>query len=320
MTVSTQEDALNILGLGQSATKFEIKARYLEMAKKYHPDSNVTAPEDIREFCATTFAEASAAYACLTENPPQVPRPDETRRDVRSELRLHKPPQEKDVYGRVYGRIPPLSLGPKAFRFEISDPVNLVAAVSVGPGILQLRWQESSGREFGMRCICAGAMHRRMFESNPFRFYMLQDLESNERRTALVRNDCTGDFWAPWPGLWSLFPFWSCWNGPKFMEMWEATFPGVLVPESEFFGPRYRSWNWELKQLLGDGLRYVVHWYLADLFGFDAKKADAVRRHTRQVCADALATHTKLTKREITKLGFELQADRVRNKDWELSF
>lgn len=57
------EHALKVLGLGAGATEAEIKARWRELARKYHPDTN-RHPSALKR-----FQELQAAYATLQSQP-----------------------------------------------------------------------------------------------------------------------------------------------------------------------------------------------------------------------------------------------------------
>ena len=57
------KDYYRILGISRSATAEEIKAAYLRLAKKFHPDVNA----DCAEWAAGMFKECGEAYAVLSE-------------------------------------------------------------------------------------------------------------------------------------------------------------------------------------------------------------------------------------------------------------
>lgn len=59
MTYQDLQDALKLLGLGERASLAEIKTRYRQLAKKYHPDRNQQSPEP------TEIRQLNAAYTLL---------------------------------------------------------------------------------------------------------------------------------------------------------------------------------------------------------------------------------------------------------------
>lgn len=57
------KDFYHILGISRSASSEEIKAAYLRLAKKFHPDVNA----DCKEWAEGMFKEVSQAYECLID-------------------------------------------------------------------------------------------------------------------------------------------------------------------------------------------------------------------------------------------------------------
>lgn len=60
-------DPYHILGLSYPSTKEEIRARYLELAKKHHPDKLAHLPEDERKENEETFKKITVAYELLNK-------------------------------------------------------------------------------------------------------------------------------------------------------------------------------------------------------------------------------------------------------------
>lgn len=60
----TLKEARNILGLGETATRQEIKAAYRRAARRWHPDR---APEGAEEERRTRMQQVNAAYQRLKE-------------------------------------------------------------------------------------------------------------------------------------------------------------------------------------------------------------------------------------------------------------
>jgi|GEM_PF-2058125 len=58
-------DALSTLGVTKSAAPDEIKKRYRELSRKYHPDSHATANDALKELAAERFAKIAAAHDLL---------------------------------------------------------------------------------------------------------------------------------------------------------------------------------------------------------------------------------------------------------------
>ncbi len=58
-------DARLTLGIHEGATPGEIRKRYLELSRKYHPDSHASADETLKELAAERFAKIAAAYDLL---------------------------------------------------------------------------------------------------------------------------------------------------------------------------------------------------------------------------------------------------------------
>jgi molecular chaperone DnaJ len=58
-----QRDLYDILGVGKSAEKSEVKKAYYKLAKKCHPDTNKDDPE-----AAKKFNEITAAYEVLADD------------------------------------------------------------------------------------------------------------------------------------------------------------------------------------------------------------------------------------------------------------
>eukprot|EP00924_Labyrinthula_sp_SR-Ha-C_P003840 augustus_masked-scaffold_3-processed-gene-6.61-mRNA-1 protein AED:0.46 eAED:0.47 QI:0/-1/0/1/-1/1/1/0/196 len=61
-------DPYEVLGVGQFANKDEIKKRYYQLAKKYHPDLSQGASKAERERNAEKFKQVSWAYEYLTKD------------------------------------------------------------------------------------------------------------------------------------------------------------------------------------------------------------------------------------------------------------
>lgn len=57
--------ARGILGVSPEATQEEIKERYREMSRRYHPDKHASADEALRELASERFAAISSAYSQL---------------------------------------------------------------------------------------------------------------------------------------------------------------------------------------------------------------------------------------------------------------
>jgi curved DNA-binding protein CbpA len=57
------KDYYRILGVERSATAETVKAAYLRLAKKFHPDVN----PDCKDWAAVMFKEAQEAYECLSD-------------------------------------------------------------------------------------------------------------------------------------------------------------------------------------------------------------------------------------------------------------
>lgn len=57
-----------ILGVSSTATKDEIKKKYRECAKKFHPDRFATAPESEKQKAEKTFREINDAYSILSDD------------------------------------------------------------------------------------------------------------------------------------------------------------------------------------------------------------------------------------------------------------
>ena len=62
MPVKTGRDYYDILGVTRTASLEEIKKRYRELARQFHPDVNPDNPEAARR-----FAEISEAYRTLSD-------------------------------------------------------------------------------------------------------------------------------------------------------------------------------------------------------------------------------------------------------------
>lgn len=60
-------DPYHILGLSYPSTKEEIRSRYLELAKKHHPDKLAHLPEDERRMHEETFKKITVAYELLNK-------------------------------------------------------------------------------------------------------------------------------------------------------------------------------------------------------------------------------------------------------------
>lgn len=65
LTSSDKRSHYEILGLGVRATASEIKQRYYELSKKYHPDRNRAAPADERRSVAKKYNRIKEAYEVL---------------------------------------------------------------------------------------------------------------------------------------------------------------------------------------------------------------------------------------------------------------
>lgn len=57
--------ARETLGVTQTATQQEIKRKYKELSRKFHPDSHSTESDTLRELAAEKFAQVAAAYDTL---------------------------------------------------------------------------------------------------------------------------------------------------------------------------------------------------------------------------------------------------------------
>lgn len=57
-----------ILGVSSKATKEEIKKRYRECAKKFHPDKFATSPDFEKQKAEKTFREINEAYSILSDD------------------------------------------------------------------------------------------------------------------------------------------------------------------------------------------------------------------------------------------------------------
>jgi DnaJ-domain-containing protein 1 len=57
--------AREALGVTTTATQHEIKQKYKELSRKYHPDTHSTANETLKELTAVKFAQVTAAYDTL---------------------------------------------------------------------------------------------------------------------------------------------------------------------------------------------------------------------------------------------------------------
>jgi len=64
-TASSPECLYRVLGVSRSATKSQIKAAYMALAKKYHPDRAITDDEDKKKEAHDRFAGISAAFDTL---------------------------------------------------------------------------------------------------------------------------------------------------------------------------------------------------------------------------------------------------------------
>lgn len=62
------KDLYKILGVSSSATKDEIKKRYREFAKKFHPDRFATASESEKKRAEESFREINEAYSILSDD------------------------------------------------------------------------------------------------------------------------------------------------------------------------------------------------------------------------------------------------------------
>src|SRR4051794_10320590 len=58
----------DVLGVSPTSTQKEIKAKYLELAKKYHPDAVVSKTEAERELVTKKFQEIQSAYQVLSKD------------------------------------------------------------------------------------------------------------------------------------------------------------------------------------------------------------------------------------------------------------
>jgi hypothetical protein len=152
-------------------------------------------------------------------------------------------------YGRVNGRIPPLSLGPKVFNIEFADDCYLEGYNRVGDRtVTQWAQQTDTGLKrigfadylepcYGDDSHCKGERHFIM---------MMRDVETDVAYKALTYNAERGDAGPKFVscGVWDLFPWWWQYHmqtsNPlqpwKIEYMWERDHPGREMPPRTYFG------------------------------------------------------------------------------------
>lgn len=72
-TSSSEPDPLTVLGVPAAATPEEIRAAYLALAARYHPDQHHGNP--LSELASARMAEINRAYATLSRPPGRASRP-----------------------------------------------------------------------------------------------------------------------------------------------------------------------------------------------------------------------------------------------------
>ena len=94
-------DYYAFFGLPQNASLADIKKKYIEMARKYHPDKFRNIPSDIREKAYEITKRANEAYSVLTNPSRKViydkmlkENPDAKRFDFRIKVSYHETPED----------------------------------------------------------------------------------------------------------------------------------------------------------------------------------------------------------------------------------
>lgn len=76
-----------VLGVSSTATKDEIKKKYRECTKKFHPDKFATASESEKQKAEKTFREINDAYSILSDDSKRKEYDEQLRRENNSSKR-----------------------------------------------------------------------------------------------------------------------------------------------------------------------------------------------------------------------------------------
>lgn len=99
------KDLYKILGVMREATKEEIKKKYREYAKKYHPDKFSQASDEEKKKAEKIFREINEAYSILSDDEKRKEYDKElskgtekTRGRAKTTTNSEKPKSYKDIY------------------------------------------------------------------------------------------------------------------------------------------------------------------------------------------------------------------------------